>query len=133
MDQTEKTCEEEINGIDFEMLPNDQGFLRMKLVFEEDNKGYLEYEREDGVKRLSFGRNRLEEDVFPDYNWRTLSGGAWYRKDTFYLRAWVIDEGVSSVHFKFAFLPDGGLTVLMKKTEEIVMNEFRGILNGRRK
>ena len=131
-DRAENNCMKEINGVDFDLLPNEQGFSRMKLVFEEDQKGYLEYEKKDGVKRLRFGRGRLEEDRFPDYNWKTLTCGAWYGPDTFYLRAWVVDEGVSSVHFKFGFLPDGGLTVWMKKTEEVVMNEFQGVLNGQK-
>lgn len=130
--RTEEHLQGEVNGADYYLYRNPAGFLRMKLVFGKDNTGYLEYENKKGIHRLKFGVGCLIKDEFPEYHWNTVTSGGWCEKDVFYLRAWVIDEGTSAVHLKFAFLPDGGLTVLMRKTEEIVMKEFRGILNGHR-
>jgi CubicO group peptidase (beta-lactamase class C family) len=129
-DSSEVHCQEDINGKDFFFYANPNGFKHMKVVFETETKGYLEYENRRGVHRITFGLGRSEKCMFPEYNQMCVSSAAWCDTNTFYIRTWLVDESVASIHFKLAFHTDGGLTVLMKKTEETKFNEYQGMLNG---
>ena len=115
----------------YQLLQNSGGFEQIRLVFETGEKGFFEYKNGEGSHRIRFGLGHLEEDRFPGYHWRCAASGAWLDSRVFAVRIWIIDRKVSSVHLKFAFLPDGGLTVLMKETEEGMLHEFNGVLNGR--
>ncbi len=120
----------EVDGVDYFMYQNPTGFQRMKLVFEDETKGYLEWEKENGIHKLPFGTGCLAEGYFPEFNQLCHTSAQWCEKNVFYIRVWLTGQEVSSVHLKFAFLPDGGMTLLMKKTEDVYLCEYQGFLNG---
>lgn len=124
------SCQKDIDGKGFPLLSNKQGFRRIKVKFPTANKGILEYENSGGVHQIPFGIGQSEEGIFPEYHTRCMTSAVWCDKDTLYIRTWLIDEAVASICFKLAFSSDGGLTVLMKKTEETRYNEFQGLLNA---
>lgn len=125
-----KNCQEQIDGKDFFLWPNKAGMKRIRVVFSGGDRGILEYENERGVHQIAFGMGRLCQCVFPEYRQRCVTSAAWCGPDTLYIRTWLVDESVAAVHWKLVFQKEGGLTVLMKKTEETKFNEFQGILNG---
>lgn len=125
-----ETLREQIDGKNFYLLPNKNGFKRFQVSFSGENKGVLEYENERGNHQIFFGLGHLESFIFPEYGQKSVASGAWCDRDTLYIRAWLTDEMVSSVHWKLVFSEDGSITVLMRKTDEIKLNEFQGILNG---
>ena len=90
----------------------------------------MEFVRRDQHYSLPFGIGKNVKSTFPGYDLQCFTSAGWIGENTFYLCSQVLDYELSSEHFKFAFLPDGGLTVIMKKTEEVLMNEFNGLLNG---
>lgn len=123
-------CRDEVNGKDFFLYPNPNGFKRMKVVFDESEQGYLEYENERGIHQIAFGVEKPVSCMFPEYGQKCVTSAAWFDEDTLYIRSWLTDESVAAVHLKLVFLKDGGITVWMRKTEETKFNEFQGILNG---
>ena len=126
----ETPVQEIVNGKDFFLRRNSAGFKRIKVVFSTSEEGYLEYENERGSHQIPFGMGRLKECVFPEYGQRCVTSVAWLSEDTLYIRTWLTDESVASVHWKMFFGKDGSLTVRMHKTEETKFNEFQGLLNS---
>lgn len=116
-----------VNGKDYKFYVNQEGFYRMRLSFETDQTGVLEYENERGSHQIPFGMGKNQVGMFPEYHQLCASSGAWCSKDTFYVWCQLIDESVAAVHFKFVFAEDGTMTVLMRKTEETKFNEFQGV------
>ena len=99
----------------------------MRLSFETDQTGVLEYENERGSHQILFGMGNHQIGMFPEYDQLCASSGAWCSKDTFYVCCQLIDESVAAVHFKLVFAENGTMTIFMKKTEETKFNEFQGV------
>lgn len=116
-----------VNGKDYKFYVNKEGFYRMRLSFETDQTGVLEYENESGNHQIPFGMGNHQIGMFPEYDQLCASSGAWCSKDTFYVCCQLIDESVAAVHFKLVFAENGTMTILMKKTEETKFNEFQGV------
>ena len=116
-----------VNGKDYKFYVNKEGFYRMRLSFETDQTGVLEYENESGNHQIPFGMGNHQIGMFPEYDQLCASSGAWCSKDTFHVWCQLIDESVDAVHFKLVFAENGTMTILMKKTEESKFNKFEGI------
>ena len=116
-----------VNGKDYKFYVNQEGFYRMRLSFETDQTGVLEYENERGNHQIPFGMGNHQIGMFPEYDQLCASSGAWCSKDTFYVCCQLIDESVAAVHFKLVFAENGTMTIFMKKTEETKFNEFQGV------
>ena len=99
----------------------------MRLSFETDQTGVLEYENEHGNHQIPFGMGNHQIGMLPEYDQLCASSGAWCSKDTFHVCCQMIDEFVDAVHFKLVFAENGTMTILMKKTEESKTNKFHGI------
>ena len=116
-----------VNGKDYKFYANKEGFYRMRLSFETDQTGVLEYENEHGNHQILFGMGNHQIGMLPEYDQLCASSGAWCSKDTFHVCCQMIDEFVDAVHFKLVFAENGTMTILMKKTEETKFNEFQGV------
>ena len=116
-----------VNGKDYKFYANKEGFYRMRLSFETDQTGVLEYENEHGNHQIPFGMGNHQIGMLPEYDQLCASSGAWCSKDTFHVCCQLIDESVAAVHFKLVFAENGTMTILMKKTEETKFNEFQGV------
>ena len=116
-----------VNGKDYKFYANKEGFYRMRLSFETDQTGVLEYENEHGNHQILFGMGNHQIGMLPEYDQLCASSGAWCSKDTFHVCCQMIDEFVDAVHFKLVFAENGTMTILMKKTEESKTNKFHGI------
>ena len=116
-----------VNGKDYKFYANKEGFYRIRLSFETDQTGVLEYENERGNHQIPFGMGNHQIGMFPEYDQLCASSGAWCSKDTFHVCCQLMDESVAAVHFKLVFAENGTMTILMKKTEETKFNEFQGV------
>lgn len=126
-----ETVREQIQGIWYTLEENPGGFEKISISFSAEDSGVITYTVDGEEKKIFFGIGHLEQGAFPGYHWKYAASGAWLEGNVFGVRIWITDYKVSSVHLKFAFLKDGGLTVLMKRTEEVLMPEFQGVLNGK--
>ena len=125
------TWQDRVNGKTFGVAANRHDFQAFRLTFEKEDEGVMEFVRNDRHYALPFGIGKNVKSTFPGYDdLQCYTSAGWLRKDTFYINAQVLDVELSSEQFKFAFLEDGGLTIMMNKNEEVLMNEFKGLLNA---
>jgi len=78
---------------------------------------------------VRFGLGSLQTGSFPIYDLFYAASAAWLGDGTLYIRAYIIDSYVGSVHFQLSFGQDD-LTVFMRKKEESLFQEFNGHLYG---
>ncbi len=121
---------ETVNGKDYFFYPNKDGFKRLRVIFENERQGILEYENERGIHQISFGMGSNVSCLFPEYRQLCVSSAVWCDRDTLYICSQLTDESVAAIHFKLVFSEDGTLTLLMRKTEETKFNEFQGVLTA---
>lgn len=78
---------------------------------------------------IPFGLGSVVEGIFPIYNERIATSGAWISDTTFYVKCQLIGESVGSVHLQFT-LKENEVCVFMKKVEETMYGEYQGFLMG---
>lgn len=116
------------NGKVYPVQLNPAGFKNMGIQFK-DNRGSLNYTLNGHEYSLPFGFGYQEESMFPGYNQKCVTSGAWLDDHTLRIVSWLIDECVASVSFKLYF-KDDTLTVQMAKTEETKFTEYQGFINS---
>ncbi len=120
----------DINNCRYNMDPHPKGFKWMSLSLNEDN-GVLDYETDKGVFSLPFGIGANKIVEFPHYGYKAAVSGAFRREDTFLIKAHLVDECIGNVTIQLVF-KDNDVTVMMRKVEETMFNEFDGFLCGHR-
>lgn len=121
---------EDIQEVRYYMDENSKGFKWVSLSLGQF-EGTFDYENEHGVFSLPFGIGYNEVIEFPDYGYKAAVSGAFRRKDTFLIKAHLIDECVGSVSIQLVF-KDQDVTLMMRKFEETMFNEFDGFISGHR-
>lgn len=121
---------DQINETRYEMDENDLGFRWISLSIGK-YEGTFDYETKEGVFSLPFGIGYNQVMEFPGYGYKTAASGAFRRKDTFLIKAHIVDESVGSVSIQLVF-KDQNVTLMMRKFEETMFNEFNGIISGHR-
>ncbi len=121
---------ENINHAKFILDDNTRGFKWISLSVDGD-EGELRYETLEGTFALSFGigYNRVVE--FPKYHYKSAVSGAFRDDNTFLIKSHIVDECVGNIFIQLVFKGDE-ITVLMRKFEETMFNEFDGFISGRK-
>lgn len=119
-----------VNGAKYILDKNEKGFIWMELSVEE-SEGRLRYETADGVFELAFGMGDNKLVSFPKYEYEAAVSGAFRDANTFLIKANIVDECIGSVSIQLVF-KDDRITVLMRKFEETMFNEFDGCISGRK-
>ena len=122
--------QERLCGKTIGVMANRADFQEFKLNFDANGEGVMQFIRWDKKYELPFGIGKNVKSKMPGYDLDCYTSAGWLTKDTFLIHAQVLDDELSSEQFKFAFLEDGGVTILMNKNEEVLMTEFSGTLNG---
>ena len=89
----------------------------------------MDYETEKGVFSLPFGMGYNKITQYPFYDYRAAVSGAFRRDDTFLIHAHLVDECVGNLYIQLVF-KGNDVTVMMRKFEETMFNEFEGFLCG---
>lgn len=121
---------QEINHTKYILDKNETGFIWMELSLEE-SEGKLRYETSEGVFELGFGIGYNKIVTFPKYEYRAAVSGAFRDENTFLIKANIVDECIGNLFIQLVFKGDQ-LTVLMRKFEETMFNEFDGFISGRK-
>ena len=123
-----------INNKKFLLDNNNMGFSNIALSFDnvEGNhctSGQFDYSNKTGDYTLKFaiGDNCIQQ--FPYYNYKTAVSGSWCSEDTFLIKAHLIDECIGNIFIQLIFKNDT-VTLMMRKFEETMFNEFDGIASG---
>lgn len=117
-----------INHTRYYMDENPNGFKWISLSLNKQD-GTLDYETENGVFSLPFSIGCNEITQYPFYDYKAAVSGAFRRNDTFLIRAHLVDECVGNLFIQLVF-KDNDVTVMMRKFEETMFNEFDGFLCG---
>lgn len=125
---SEATMASRINGRIFQLTPNPQGFSEICLALKEQT-GTLTYCYQGTHASLTFGLTACTPGRMPFYNMACASSGIWLSGDTFYLKVYLLDTSVGSLHMEFCF-GENDVTLLFKKIEETLFTEFSGHFYG---
>jgi len=124
-----------INNKTFLLDDNNMGFTNITLSFDNvhDNKctsGQFNYTNISGTHTLKFaiGTNFIQQ--FPSYNYKSAVSGSWCSEDTFLIKAHIIDECIGNIFIQLIFKNDT-VTLMMRKFEETMFNEFDGFTSGK--
>lgn len=121
---------DKINNVRFTLDTNKMGFKWISLSLDKYD-GTFDYETDKGVFSLNFGIGYNQNTQFPFYNHKAAVSGAFRDENTFVIKAQLVDESVGSVLIELAF-SDDCVTVMMRKFEETMYNEFDGFITGHR-
>lgn len=128
-----------INNKTYVLDQNNMGFTNISLSFETScdsccddagcSCGQFIYSNKSGdhILRFGLGSNCIQQ--FPDYNYKTAVSGTWCLDDTFLIKAHLIDECIGNIFFQLTFKEDF-VTLMMRKVEETMFNEFDGFTSG---
>lgn len=119
-----------IKDVRYEMDDNPMGFRWISLSLGK-YEGTLDYETDKGVFSLPFGIGSNEVTQFPYYNYKSCVSGAFRSRNTFLIKAHLVDECVGNLFIQLVF-KEQDVTVMMRKFEETMFNEFDGFLCGHR-
>lgn len=120
-----------VSGITWKVQENAMGFSEIQINLS-DSVSTLSFQLKGVTYSLDFGMGHLVAGAFPVYDMHCATSGVWLRPDTLYIKAYIIDEYVGSVHFEFVF-GNNDMTIFMKKQEESLFSEFNGHLYCTRK
>lgn len=120
----------QVNQVKYVLDKNEKGFIWMKLSVEE-SEGKLCYETSEGVFELAFGIGCNKVVSFPKYEYKAAVSAAFRDSNTFLIKADLVDECIGNVYIQLVF-KDDCVTVLMRKFEETMFNEFDGFISGRK-
>lgn len=96
------------------------------INFKSDSAGgELELYRDDTKYSIYFAYNNILENTLPLYNMKCYSVCTRPDSNSLYIKLYVIDTSVGSVHIEIYF-ENNGITMYMKKTEESLLSEFNG-------
>ena len=121
---------EKINHVKFILDDNKKGFKWISLSVE-SGEGILHYETTEGTFVLPFGIGYNKTIEFPKYHYKAAVSGAFRDDNTFLIKSNIVDECIGNIFIQLVFKGDE-ITVLMRKFEETMFNEFDGFISGRK-
>lgn len=109
---------------------NSCGVSKISLHFDETAaSGSLHYTNATGNHTLDFKVGDNAVGIFPDYNMRYAASGAWRMSGTFLIKVQIIDSAVGNIYISLNFKEDC-ITVMFRKIEESLFNEYNGVFSG---
>lgn len=130
-----------INGTRFRMEQNPMGIRWLRVHWDAQGRGCLEWENAQGKKQLPFGMKENWIGPFPqagysdgqgnaheltDFRYRCAASGGWVEETKLQIRVQVIDRYFGILVITLGFRPDGKLGVRMSKCAEDFFSEYEG-------
>lgn len=109
---------------------NNCGVTEVSVDFNEDNSGTLTYTNKTGKHSISFLCGDNYVGVFPDYHMRYAASGAWRTPASYLIRVQIIDSAIGNIFITLSFRDDY-ITVMFRKVEESLFNEYNSTFSGR--
>ncbi len=135
---------DKINGKQYVIEENPMGITKIKFIFDGD-KGVVQYTNAQGDKELAFGIDKNVFGKFPQEGYSdevgdTYTPGHYYDCATslafvgdsqLSVLVQVIDKYFGRLWMRFGFNDEGDISVIMDKSAEDFMNEYKGWAYGR--
>ncbi len=129
--QTVFSCQDKINHVTYEFLPNAGGFTSAFLQFAENGlSGIFKYSYAGNDCSIVFGTKQLKTGILDVHELFYGASGTWVSPNTFYLKCHILDTSVGSIAMEFVFGEDD-VTLFMKKVEETFLDEYNCHLYGK--
>lgn len=120
-----------INDITYICGKNSCGVSKVSVHFDETSySGTLFYTNATGNHSLDFKVGDNAVGQFPDYDMRYAASGAWRMPETFLIKVQIIDSAVGNIYISLNF-KDDYITVMFRKIEESLFNEYNGVFSGK--
>lgn len=137
---------DEINGVTYELDDNPMGIKSIKLSFNNDGTGQLEYINTQGEKTIFFGMCKNVFGLFPqegysdeigtipvpNHYYQCAASAAWVEPHKLYVKVQIIDKYFGNLNMTFGFKQDY-VSVYMEKHAEDFLNEYDEFATGRKK
>ncbi|MCI6164742.1 MAG: beta-lactamase family protein [Lachnospira sp.] len=94
-----------------------------------DNGGTLKFTNSDGQHTINFGFNHNVFQQFPVYDVKCGASAVWKTSQYLLIKVQFIDYCVGSMYIALNFLDDY-VTVMFRKIEESLFNEYNGVFSG---
>lgn len=113
----------------FSLDSNTKGWKYISLKFSGD-EGTFFYENGTGKHEIRFGIGKNVIQTFPVYGFQTAVSASFGDVRTLWIKAQIIDESVGTVWIGVS-IKNNRCTLVLRKIEETLFNEFDGIISGR--
>ncbi len=107
---------------------NKMGLKRLGITTAKDG-GELRYTNETGSHTLPFKIGAFAYGLFPYYDCRCITSGAWVEDNRLVIKSRLTGEMIGSVNMELYF-SRGGVTISSRKTEGHYFGEFNGAASG---
>ncbi len=127
---TAAPIQDTINHKTFICDENSCGVTNVTLHFDNDTEGTFAYENATGAHTIRFGLGKNVIGQFPDYNLRDAASATWKIDCYFLIKVQLIDSAIGNLFIGLTF-KDNFVTVMFRKIEESLLNEYNGVFSGR--
>jgi len=136
--------QDKINGVTYELTPNDFGITKFRMDFGEDGNCRFCYTNEQGDKELAFKMGENAFGIFPQEGYsrevgsvscpgnyyKCAASAAWVEPHKLFIKVQIIDEYLGALNMAFGFR-DNIVGIQMTKIAEDFLNEYEGYAGGR--
>lgn len=121
-----------INNVTYTFDDNCCNFKEMKVSIEKDTgNGVLFYKNNSGSHEIVFGLGHNAFGQFPDYDLKYAASAAFHLPDTLLIKIQIIDSAIGNMYFSLNFKNEY-VTVMLRKIEESLFNEYNGVFSGKK-
>lgn len=135
-----------INGVTFDLEPNQNGMTKFSLHFDENGKNFFRYTNAQGDKEIEFGMCENKFGIFPQtgyskdvggegcpgHTYKCATSAAWTEPQKLFIKVQVIDTYFGRLNIMLGFRDENTVGVRMSKVAEDFMTEYRGYMTGHR-
>ena len=107
------------------------GVKNVSVHFDNNKGGTFYYENGSGKHEIKFGIGENVIQQFPDYDLKCAVSGAWRLDSYFLIKVQIIDSAIGNIYMGLNF-KDEYITVMFRKIEESLFNEYSGVFSGKR-
>lgn len=122
-----------VNDVTYTFEKNSCNFKEMKLSINKvSNEGILSYENASGRHEILFGLGHNVFGQFPDYNLKYGASASFHTENTLLIKIQIIDSAIGNMFISLNF-KEQYVTVMLRKIEESLFQEYNGVFSGMKK
>lgn len=139
--EKESSWMEKINGVTYELCPNDMGITKVRFDFA-DGKGKISWTNAQGDKELTFGFGENVFQKFPQWGYSDQVGSqpgnrlydcavsaGWREDHKLHIKVQIVDDYMGILDMSFGFTRNR-VGIYMEKIAEDFLNEYQGFAGG---
>ncbi|MBQ4283850.1 MAG: beta-lactamase family protein [Lachnospira sp.] len=121
---------DKVNGKTYTFSDNVCKVSRLTLNLDNNTGGNITYTNATGEHCIEFKIDDNAYGTFPDYNMLYAASAAWRSENNLLIRVHIIDTAIGTIYINLTY-KDDYLTVMFRKVEESLFEEYNGVFSGR--